>query len=128
MNVILPPSRSVYIEINGDKLASVEECKETSKQVNRYIECIGEKEPAATAYGKITHSVEIFKVSVYTNELENGTPFYDLQGFELVINVPGKRIVYSGCQWSSITRSLKDGNSFLEQAVINAAERTETIV
>lgn len=126
MEIIFPPGRKIYIEIEGKKIASVEACKEIAKQVNRYIECIGEKEPVATAYGKISYSIELSKASICTDELSDNISFYDLYNFDIVIFMPDKKIVYSGCQWSEVTRNIEQGNTFLEKAVVNATERKES--
>ena len=58
--------------------------------------------------------------------MSDGISFYDLEDFSLVICKPDRKVIYSGCQWSSIQESANIGSMVLEKVTLVASRRIET--
>ena len=58
--------------------------------------------------------------------IRDGIDFYSMEDFSLVICKPDRRIIYSGCQWSSIQESASIGSMVLEKVTLVASRRIET--
>ena len=102
--VTIPTSKDITIEIDGKKLAVVQSCTVKTVREPRSIEAFGSENPVATVGGKLTHTLELKKI-VPVKGL-NDLDFYGLSDFTIVIAKPDTRIVYSGCEWSSIGETL----------------------
>ena len=50
----------------------------------------------------------------------------DLDDFNLVICKPDRKVIYSGCQWSSLSEHAEVGGMVLEEVQITATRRYET--
>ena len=60
--------------------------------------------------------------------IRDGLNFHTLEDFSLVICKPDRKIIYSGCQWSSIGETGALGAMVVEKITIVAARRIETAV
>jgi hypothetical protein len=58
--------------------------------------------------------------------VKDGIRFYELEDFSLVICKPDRKVIYSGCQWSSIHEDGKLGDMVAEKVTVVAARRIET--
>ncbi len=125
VKINFPTSKDIYIEVNGIKLAVVEAYKCHTIKESRYIEAFGQSEPVACIEGKTKHYIELSKVYVQNSSLISNIDFYSLSNFNLVIVKPGKRIVYSGCEWSEINESASINDTVLEGVSLIASHRME---
>ena len=107
-----PTSSDIYLEVDGTKVAVVQSYSARSDKTSRAVEAFGEEEPVATIPGQTSHVLD-------------GIDFYSLSDFSLVICKPDRKIVYSGCQWSSIQENGTLGNMVLEKVTIVASKRLE---
>lgn len=125
VNITFPTSKDIYIEVNGKKLAAVEsyEAKTTSEE--NYIESFGESEPVCVMPGKIRHTIKLSRVYICESVANDNINFYELTDFNLVIVKPDKKIVYSGCEWLSLSESIKINGKIFENAIIAATKRLE---
>ena len=124
IKTVFPTSQDIYIEVNGKKLAVVESYKVRSTQSSRYIEAFGMNQPVGTVSGRVKHQISISRI--YTcNEGSQGTNFYQLHNFNMVIVKPDKKIIYSGCEWSNINEKATLNDAILEDIEIIAAKRME---
>lgn len=122
-----PTSQDIYIEINGKKLAIVENYKAKSTQENKLIEAFGENEPVGIVPQKVKHKIELSRVYAFSEYGGDNINFYDLHNFNLVIIKPNKKIIYSGCEWSYINENAAL-NAILENVEIIAAKRMEIVL
>jgi hypothetical protein len=125
ISVDFPTSKDIYLEVNGKKLAIVEGYKVHSVKESRYIEAFGESEPISCIDGKVKHYIELSKVYVSNKILKDNISFYNLKDFNLVIVKPGKKIIYSGCEWSEITEVATLNNTVLNGVSLIASKRME---
>ena len=123
-----PTSSDIYLEVDGKKVAVVQSYSARSDKTSRAVEAFGEEEPVATVPGQTTHVLELTRLYATDEAIRDGINFYDLTDFSLVICKPDRKIIYSGCQWSSIGETGALGAMVVEKITIVAARRIETAV
>ena len=127
-NSVLPASSDIYLECNGKKVAVVQSYRALSQKSERTVEAFGEREPVATIVGQPNYTVELNRLYVTDEAISDGIRFHELENFSLVIVKPGRRVVYSDCNWSQISESGEVGDLVAEKITLRAAHRTETTV
>lgn len=121
-----PTSSDIYLEVEGKKVAVVQSYQAQTTKTSQAVEAFGESEPVATIPGQTKHTLQLTRLYATDDAIRDGINFYDMENFSLVICKPDKRIIYSGCQWSSIGETGTLGSTVLEQITIVAAKRIET--
>ena len=125
-NATMPTTGDIYLECEGRKVAVVQNYRALAKKSERTVEAFGENEPVATIAGQPNYTVELTRLYVTDGAISDGISFHDLQDFSLVIVKPGKRVVYTGCNWSQIAESGEVGDLVAEKITLIAAHRVET--
>ena len=121
-----PTSSDIYLEVEGKKVAVVQSYSARATRSSQTVEAFGEAEPVATAPGQANHVVELTRLYATDQAIRDGINFYTMENFSLVICKPDRKIIYSGCQWSSIQESASVGSMVLEKVTLVAARRIET--
>ena len=116
-------SAEISIEVDGKRLAVAQSYRARAVRESRAVEAFGSREPVGAMTGRMTYQVELSRVQLLQGAASDGVDFYDLAGFTLVIAKPGQRVIYSGCEWSSIDESAGLGNVVLESVSLIAASR-----
>ena len=96
------------------------------ERARQIVEAFGEEEPVATVPGQTTHVLELTRLYATDEAIRDGIDFYGLSGFSLVICKPDRKIIYSDCQWSSISEAGTLGAMVVEKVTIVASKRIET--
>ncbi len=122
----IPTSSDIYLEVDGRKVAVVQSYQAQTQKSSQIIEAFGETEPVATIPGQSKHTVVLTRLYATDDAISDGLNFYDLENFNLVICKPGKRIIYSECQWDQIGESGTLGSTVIEKISVVAAKRIET--
>ena len=122
----IPTSADIYLEINGTRVAVVQSYQVTAKQTSQTIEAFGQAEPVATIRGQTQYTLSLSRLYATDEALRDGISFIDLDDFNLVICKPDRKIIYSGCQWSSLSEHAEVGGMVLEEVQITATRRYET--
>ena len=123
-----PTSSDIYLEIEGKKVAVVQSYSARTTRSSQNVEAFGEDEPVATIPGPRTHLIELTRLYATDEAIRDGINFHDLTDFSLVICKPDRKIIYSGCQWSSIGETGALGAMVVEKISVVAARRIETEV
>ena len=123
-----PTSSDIYLEVDGVKVAVVQSYSAKASKTSSAVEAFGESEPVATVPGQTSHVLELTRLYATDEAIRDGIDFYGLSGFSLVICKPDRKIIYSGCQWSSIGETGALGAMVVEKITIVAARRIETAV
>ena len=118
-----PTSSDIYLEVDGKKVAVVQSYTAKSSRTSQTVEAFGEDEPVATIPGQRTHVIELTRLYATDEAIRDA-----LEDFSLVICKPDRKIIYSGCQWSSIGETGALGAMVVEKITIVAARRIETAV
>ena len=121
-----PTSSDIYLEADGVRVAVVQSYAAKTTKSSTAVEAFGEAEPVATAPGQANHVVELTRLYATDQAIRDGINFYTMENFSLVICKPDRKIIYSGCQWSSIQESASVGSMVLEKVTLVAARRIET--
>ena len=121
-----PTSSDIYLEVEGKKVAVVQSYSARTRRDSTAVEAFGEREPVATIPGQRSHVVELTRLYATQEAVQDGLNFHDLEDFSLVICKPDRKIIYSGCQWSSIGETGALGAMVVEKITIVAAKRIET--
>ena len=121
-----PTSSDIYLEVVGARVAVVQSYAAKTTKGSTAVEAFGEAEPVATAPGQANHVVELTRLYATDQAIRDGINFYTMENFSLVICKPDRKIIYSGCQWSSIQESASVGSMVLEKVTLVAARRIET--
>ena len=123
-----PTSSDIYLEVDGTRVAVVQGYTAKTTKSSTAVEAFGEAEPVATIPGQSAHTVQLKRLYATDEAIRDGIDFYKLSDFSLVICKPDRKIIYSGCQWSSIQESATLGSMVLEEVTLVAARRIETEV
>ena len=121
-----PTSSDIYLEIDGKKVAVVQNYTAKTTRSSQSVEAFGEEEPVATIPGPRTHVLELTRLYATDEAIRDGINFHDLEDFSLVICKPDRKIIYSGCQWSAIGETGALGAMVVEKITVVAAKRIET--
>ena len=123
--LVFPTGQDIFLEVNGRKLAVVESYRSRSDRDLYPVESLGETEPTAVQSGRTRNTLELNRVFACDNSGEPSVNFHDLSDFNLVVVKPDRRIVYTHCQWSSITESAGINDTLMEQVTLTAGKRME---
>ena len=121
-----PTSSDIYLEVDGTKVAVVQSYAAKCTRTSQSVEAFGEDEPVATIPGQRTHVIELTRLYATDEAIRDGIDFHSLSDFSLVICKPDRKIIYSGCQWSSISETGALGAMVVEKITIVASKRIET--
>ena len=121
-----PTSSDIYLELDGKKIAVVQSYTARADKTSRSVEAFGESEPVATIEGQRTYTLELTRLYATDDAVSDGINFYDLTDFSLVICKPDRKIIYSGCQWSTIQEEGQLNAMVAEKVTVVAAKRIET--
>ena len=120
-----PTSSDIYLEVDGVRVAVVQSYAAKTTKSSTVVEAFGEAEPVATAPGQTNHVIELSRLYATDRAIRDGLDFYSMEDFSLVICKPDRKIIYSGCQWSSIQESANIGSMVLEKVTLVASKRIE---
>lgn len=121
-----PTSADIYLELNGKKVAVVQSYTAKASKTSQSVEAFGEREPVGTIGGQSKYTLELTRLYATDDAISDGINFYDLSDFSLVICKPDRKIIYSGCQWSSISEQGELDAMVAEKITVVAARRIET--
>lgn len=125
-NMALPASSDIYLECEGKKVAVVQSYRALARKSERSVEAFGEYEPVATIAGQPSYTIELTRLYVTDAAVTDGIRFHEMTDFSLVIVKPGRRVVYTGCNWCQIAESGEVGDLVAEKVTLIAAHRVET--
>ena len=116
-------SGDIRLEVDGKCIAVAQGYRARASRQSRAVEAFGQDEPVGVAASRTVHEITLSRVQLLDEALGDGIDFYGLTGFTLVIAKPGQRVIYSGCEWSSIDERVELGGMVLENVGLVAARR-----
>ena len=120
-----PTSADIYLEVDGKKVAVVQSYSSKASKTSQSVEAFGESEPVTTIPGQTQYVLELTRLYATDDAISDGISFYDLSDFSLVICKPDRRVIYSGCQWSTIAEEGELNAMVAEKVTVLAAKRIE---
>ena len=121
-----PTSADIYLELDGKKVAVVQSYTAKATKSSQPVEAFGESEPVATIEGQKKYTLELTRLYATDDAVSDGINFYDLRDFSLVICKPDRKIIYSGCEWSTIHEEGQLNAMVAEKVTVVASRRIET--
>lgn len=121
-----PTSSDIYLELDGKKVAVVQSYTAKATKSSQSVEAFGESEPVATIEGQKKYTLELTRLYATDDAVSDGINFYDLRDFSLVICKPDRKIIYSGCEWSTIQEDGQLNAMVAEKITVVASKRIET--
>ena len=121
-----PTSADIYLEVEGKRVAVVQSYSAKATKTSRAVEAFGESEPVATIEGQKKYTLELTRLYATDDAVSDGINFYDLRDFSLVICKPDRKIIYSGCEWSTIHEEGQLNAMVAEKITVVASKRIET--
>ncbi len=125
MNTI-PTSSDIYLEIDGVRVAVVQNYSAHTTRKSRPVEAFGENEPVASIGGQRNHTLTLTRLYATEAALRDGINFHDLEDFSLVVCKPDRKIIYTGCRWNDIGEKGAVGDMVFESVSMVATRRIET--
>ena len=80
----------------------------------------------ATIEGQRKYTLELTRLYATDDAVSDGINFYDLRDFSLVICKPDRKIIYSGCEWSTIQGDGQLNAMVAEKVTVVASKRIES--
>lgn len=121
-----PTSSDIYLELDGRKVAVVQSYMAKAVKSSQSVEAFGESEPVATIEGQKEYTLELTRLYATDDAVSDGINFYELKDFSLVICKPDRKIIYSGCEWSTIQEDGQLNAMVAEKVTVVASKRIET--
>ena len=121
-----PTSSDIYLELDGRKVAVVQSYTARATKSSQSVEAFGESEPVATIEGQKKYTLELTRLYATDDAVSDGINFYELKDFSLVICKPDRKIIYSGCEWSTIQEDGQLNAMVAEKVTVVASKRIET--
>ena len=121
-----PTSADIYLEVDGKRVAVVQSYSAKAAKTSRAVEAFGESEPVATLDGQRKYTLELTRLYVTDEAISDGIDFYGMKDFSLVICKPDRKVIYSGCEWSSIREDGELDAMVAEKITMTASHRIET--
>ena len=106
-------------------MAVVQSYTAKATKSSQVVEAFGESEPVATINGQNKYVLELTRLYATDDAVSDGIDFFTLSNFSLVICKPDRKVIYSGCQWSSIQEEGKVGSMVAEKVTLVATSRIE---
>ena len=121
-----PTSADIYLEVDGKRVAVVQSYSAKAAKTSRAVEAFGESEPVATLNGQRKYTLELTRLYATDEAISDGIDFYGMKDFSLVICKPDRKVIYSGCEWSSIREDGELDAMVAEKITMTASHRIET--
>ena len=121
-----PTSADIYLEVDGKRVAVVQSYSAKATKTSRAVEAFGESEPVATLDGQRKYTLELTRLYAMDEAISDGIDFYGMKDFSLVICKPDRKVIYSGCEWSSIREDGELDAMVAEKITVTASHRIET--
>ncbi len=121
-----PTSADIYLELDGKKVAVVQSYTAKATKSSQSVEAFGESEPVATIEGQKKYTLELTRLYATDDAVADGINFHELRDFSLVICKPDRKVIYSGCEWSTIHEEGQLNAMVAEKITVVASRRIET--
>ena len=118
-----PTSADIYLEVEGKRVAVVQSYSAKATKTSRAVEAFGE---SATLDGQRKYTLELTRLYATDEAISDGIDFYGLKDFSLVICKPDRKVIYRGCEWSSIREDGELDAMVAEKITVTASRRIET--
>ena len=122
-----PPLPEAYmVSLGSTRIGMLQSFREQTECKTTAVRAIGENRASRWIPGALTYRVRLERLLLDTNVIADPLLLHDLHGFSLTLTGCGRTVVYTGCEFTSITRRCQVGGDVVEEAELVAAGRTES--
>jgi hypothetical protein len=112
----VPAREDVYLELDGEKVAQVEEYRAHSRRTSRMVYSFGESAPAGILRGQEEHNLHLRRI-----RCAGDVDLFSREDFTLTLVRPAGRVRYTGCRWKEVEEGSRGGT--VESALLCATGR-----
>lgn len=122
----LPLPEAYTVSLGGTRIGMLQSFREQTERKATAVRAIGENGASRWIPGVLTYRVRLERLLLDTNVIADPLRLHELHGFSLTLTGCGRTVVYTGCEFTSITRRCQVGGDAAEEAELVAAGRTES--
>lgn len=122
----LPLPEAYTVSLGSTRIGMLQSFREQTECKTTAVRAIGENRASRWIPGALTYRVRLERLLLDTNVIADPLLLHDLHGFSLTLTGCGRTVVYTGCEFTSITRRCQVGGDVVEEAELVAAGRTES--
>ena len=122
----LPLPEAYMVSLGSTRIGMLQSFREQTECKTTAVRAIGENRASRWIPGALTYRVRLERLLLDTNVIADPLLLHDLHGFSLTLTGCGRTVVYTGCEFTSITRRCQVGGDVVEEAELVAAGRTES--
>ena len=122
----IPLPKAYTVKLGSTRVGMLQSFREQTECKTSVVRAFGENEASCWVPGALTYRVKLNRLLLDTNIIEDPLLLHDLHAFSLTLTGCGRTVVYTGCEFTSITRCCQVGGEVVEEAELVAAGRTES--
>lgn len=122
----LPLPEAYAVSLGSTRIGMLRSFREQTERKATAVRAIGESSASRWIPGALTYRVRLERLLLDTNVIADPLFLHELHGFSLTLTGCGRTVVYTGCEFTSITRRCQAGGDVVEEAELVAAGRTES--
>lgn len=122
---MIPLTPEPSLSIDDIRLGTVKSFSEKTVFDTYPVHAIDRNAPATFIRGPRHYEIHFSRL-LHSDELFSQPLFDQMQNFTLKITCGDKEILFSGCEFTSLSLNCAPGNGILQEATICAVTRTET--
>lgn len=122
----IPLPEAYTVSLGSTRIGMLQSFREQTECKTTAVRAIGENGASRWIPGSLTYRVRLERLLLDTNVIADPLLPHDLHGFSLTLTGYGRTVVYTGCEFTSITRRCQVGGDVVEEAELVAAGRTES--
>ncbi len=122
--IALPEAYTV--RIGSTRVGMLQSFREQTECKAAAVRAIGENKAGKLIPGALTYRVRLTRLMLDTDAVGDPFVFHNLHAFSLTLTGCGRNVLYTGCEFTSITRCCEVGGNVIEEAELIAVGRTES--
>lgn len=122
----IPLPKAYTVKLGSTRVGMLQSFREQTECKTSAVRAVGENKASRWIPGALTYRVKLNRLLLDTNIIEDPLLLHDLHAFSLTLTGCGRTVVYTGCEFTSITRCCQSGGDVVEEAELVAAGRTES--
>lgn len=122
----IPLPEAYTVMLGSSRVGMLQSFREQTACKIVAVRAVRENEASALIPGALTYQVRLERLLLDTQAVSDPFLLHDLHGFQLTLTGCGRTVVYTGCEFTSITRRCEVTGNVVEEAELIAAGRTES--
>lgn len=107
-------SQDVEILINGNKIATAQECEIKAIRDAKVIKSFGEGKASAVGVGAKSYVISLSRIEL----LQSNIDFDTLDNFTVIVKKQGKTNTFSNCKWTELCEKIINTKAVVQSVTI----------